>query len=109
MALNHAKAGEIVDVSPLGPQLKNSRTTAIVKTDAFEAVRLVIDAGASIPSHKVAGQITIHCLEGRVEIGLGNRHVVLGPNNWIYLGGGETHSLRGLEDASLLLTILFVK
>lgn len=109
MALKHAKAGEIVDVSPLGPQLKNSRTAAIVKTEAFEAVRLVVGAGTSIPAHKVPGQITLHCLEGRVEIGLANSQVELGPNDWIYLNGGEPHSLHGLEDSSLLLTILFVK
>lgn len=108
MALKHAKAGEIVDLSPLGPQLRASRTAAIVKSDAFEAVRLVVRAGATIPTHKVAGPIMLHCLEGRAVIGFGGAEVELSSGDWLHLEGGEPHSVRGIEDSSLLLTIIFV-
>jgi hypothetical protein len=31
----------------------------------------------------------------------------LAPGQWIYLDGGEKHAVVGVEDSSLLLTILF--
>jgi quercetin dioxygenase-like cupin family protein len=31
----------------------------------------------------------------------------LSAGQWVYLEGGVPHSLRGIEDTSLLLTILF--
>ncbi|HVZ04023.1 cupin domain-containing protein [Hyphomicrobium sp.] len=107
MAINHAKSGEVVDLGPLGENLQNAKTTALVKSDAFEAVRLVVPAGKDIPSHSVSGPITLHCLEGRVVIGLQTTTLELSAGQWIYLNGGESHSLRGVEDASLLLTIIF--
>jgi quercetin dioxygenase-like cupin family protein len=73
---------------------------------AFEAVRLVVRAGTMIPTHKVPGQITILCLEGRAEIGLDGSSLQLTTHEWAYLEGGEPHSVRGIEDCSLLLTIL---
>ena len=109
MALKHAGPGETVDLSPLGEALHEARTEAIVKSKFFEAVRLVVRAGALIPMHRVPGPITLHCIEGRVEIGRsGNVSLELASNQWAYLDGGEPHSVRGIEDASLLLTILFV-
>lgn len=107
MALHHAKAGEIVDLKPLGNDLPNSRTTAIVKSEAFEAVRLVIPAGKELPAHEVSGDITLHCIEGRVALGLPDAALELSAGEWIYLEGGASHSVKGIEDSSLLLTILF--
>ena len=39
MALKHADPGEVVDLRPLGPALKDAKTSALVKSDRFEAVR----------------------------------------------------------------------
>lgn len=107
MALKHAKPREIVDLQPLGSSLKNAKTAAITKSDHFEAIRLIVRAGAEIPSHKVSGNITLHCLEGRIELGLGDSSIELKAHQWVYLDGGEPHSVKGIEDSSLLLTILF--
>lgn len=107
MALHRAKPGEIVDIAPMGAAIADARTSTIIKTDQFEAVRLVVRAGLEIPEHDVPGNITLHCLEGRVELGLENTVLELGPNQWVYLDGGAPHSLKGIEDSSLLLTIVF--
>lgn len=109
MALHHAKAGEVVDLRPLADKLKNAKTAAIIKTQSFEAIRLVVPAGREIPSHDVSGNITLHCLEGCVSLGLAQATIELNAGEWVYLDGGEPHSVKGVEDASLLLTILFDK
>lgn len=107
MALPHAKPREVVDLQPLGSRLRESRTAAIVKEDQFEAVRLVVPAGSEIPSHEVSGSITLHCLEGRVSLGLEQSTVELCAGQWAYLNGGDPHTVKGIEDSSLLLTIIF--
>lgn len=107
MALDHATAGDIVDLSPLGAGLRTTRTHAITKTDQFEAIRLIVPAGKEIPAHEVSGSLTLQCLEGRAVIGLAGSEVEIKAGQWLYLDGGESHTVRGIEDASLLLTIFF--
>ena len=74
---------------------------------SFEAIRLVVLAGQEIPSHQVSGHMTLHCLEGRVSLGLEHSTIELNAGEWVYLAGGEPHSVKGIENSSLLLTILF--
>lgn len=105
MALHHAKPGEVVDLAPMGLGLGQAKTAALVKAHHFEAVRLVVHAGAEIPQHKVSGEITLHCLEGHVELGIESEPIVLKANDWVYLEGGAPHSVKALEDSSVLLTI----
>ena len=92
MALHHAKPGEIVDFAPIGPELREAKTAAIIKTDHSEAVRLIVHAGAEIPQHKVSGEITLHCLQGHVELGIDPRPIVLKSNDW---GGRHTSFGQG--------------
>jgi quercetin dioxygenase-like cupin family protein len=105
MALHHAKPGEIVDLGPLGPRLKDVKTAALIKGDHFEAIRLIVHAGDEIPQHKVSGEITLLCLEGHVELGVDPTPIALRANEWVYLLGGAPHSVKAIEDSSLLLTI----
>jgi hypothetical protein len=41
-----------------------------------------------------------------VELGLHHSTVEMKANEWLFLDGGAPHSVRGLEDSSLLLTII---
>jgi quercetin dioxygenase-like cupin family protein len=107
MAMHHASPEEVFDLAPLGPKLKDARTTAVVKSEAFEVVRLIVHAGTDIKAHQVDGPITLHCLEGRALLGLPETSLELSAGQWVYLEGGVPHSLKGIEDTSLLLTILF--
>ena len=107
MAVHHARAGEIVDLRPLGAELKRARTTAIVKSEMFEAIRLILHAGTDIAAHSVPGAIMLHCLEGHVLLGLTDSTLELSAGEWVYLDGGARHSVKGIEDSTLLLTILF--
>jgi hypothetical protein len=45
MALQHARSGEAVDLSPLGNELRTAKTKALVKSQSFEACRLIVIAG----------------------------------------------------------------
>lgn len=102
MALQHAKPGQVVTLSTS----TSGRSTALVKTDGFEAIRLVIASGAEIPAHRVPGRLTLQCLDGRVEVGLVGQAVTMRAGDWLHLDGGASHSVKGLDDSVLLLTIV---
>lgn len=107
MALHHAQHGEVVHLSALGADGKHAHTTALVKTDTFEAIHLLVHAGVAIPPHRVARQATLQCLRGSVRILLDGTPITLQSGDWMYLDRGEEHGIVGGEDAALLLTILF--
>ncbi len=106
MAVPHAKSGEVNDIRPLGSALAQARTTTLVKTKTLEIIRLVIPSGKDIPGHQAHGEITVQCLEGRISLTAGDATHDLEAGQILYLSGGTPHSLRGIEDASALLTIL---
>jgi quercetin dioxygenase-like cupin family protein len=105
MAIPHAKSGEIIDIRPLGTALAQARTTTLVKTDTLEVLRLVVQAGREIAPHKVDGEITVQCLEGSVGFLIDGNTRVLEAGQMMYLTGGEMHAVRGIQDASVLVTI----
>ena len=104
MALPHAQSGQIIDVSPLGSGLRSAVSTALFKAEDLEVMRLVLLSGKGIPSHKVAGEVTIQCIEGVVEVS-SDEVQTLEAGKMMYLRGDEVHSLRAIEDASMLVTI----
>lgn len=105
MAQPHVASGEVASVRPLGDAIAGARTTALIKSAQLEVVRIVLPAAKSLPEHRVAGEITLQCLEGRVELEIPAGIRVLEAGDWIHLRGGEPHALRATRDASLLLTI----
>lgn len=76
-----------------------AKTAALVKTDAFEAMQLILRSGEEIAEHAVPGFVT---LDGATQ-------VKLSAGEWMYLDRGEKHSVVAHEDSSLLVTIMFEK
>ena len=109
MALPHTQPGEVVDVRPLGSALASSQTATLLRADQVEVRRLVVSAGKEIAEHKAKGEIVVHCLEGRVVYTAFGKTQHLEAGKLLYLPTGEPHSVKGVEDASLLLTILLPK
>lgn len=109
MAIPHANPGELVDVRPLGPLLGSTPTTTLVRAKDVEVIRLVVPAGKEIGEHKAKGELVVQCLEGRVGFTAFGKTQTLEAGKLLYLPTGELHSLKGIENASLLLTILLPK
>jgi quercetin dioxygenase-like cupin family protein len=100
------KPGQVVDARPLGAALAAAKTRTLAKTEELEVLRLVVPAGKVVPEHKAKGAVVLHCLEGRVTCTALGRTQDLEAGQLLYLPGGEPHSVKGVEDASLLMTIL---
>ena len=109
MALPHAHSGQLIDIGAFGDEFATARTTALFKTNEIEVMRLVLPAGKSMPAHKVPGEITVQCLEGKIEFAYDGGSTLLSAGQMLYLAGGVEHSLLGLEDASVLVTVVLRK
>ena len=105
MAKHHAAAGEVMKISPISES--GIKTSALVKADSFEAIHLVLRAGEHIPDHKIGGSISLYCIEGDATIDTPDGERLLCAGYWLYLGPGTPHAVRGITDASLILTVFF--
>jgi quercetin dioxygenase-like cupin family protein len=106
MSIHHALSGELISIRPLGSALETARSSTLYKTQHLELFRMVLLAGKEIPEHQVLGELTVQCLEGSVEFSIGSTHDVMRPGDLKCLAGGIPHSLRAIEDCSVLVTLL---
>ena len=102
MAIPHAQSGQVIDVRPLGPLLTNERTVALFKTDDLEVMRLVLTAGKSLPPHKVAGETTIQCIEGKIDVTLNGDSRILEAGHLIYLARDVVHGVVAIDRKSVV-------
>lgn len=105
MAQPHVQSGQVVSVRALGAGLTGARTTALLKAEQLEVVRVVLPQGATLREHQTPGEITVQCLEGRIEFTTPAAKQVLDAGDFIHLRAGEPHALRALLDSSALVTI----
>lgn len=105
MAIPHARSGQIVDILGADGSLPTAKSYAVFKSEQLEVLRVVLPAGKAFPPHRVAGETTVQCLEGRIDFSVDGVSQVLRAGQLMYLEGGVTHGLVGLEDSSALVTI----
>jgi quercetin dioxygenase-like cupin family protein len=108
MAISHAQPGEVVDLV-LGKKLAGAATTALVKTDDVEVIRLVSPAGKEIARHQARGEAVIQCLEGRLTLTLAEGSCELTAGQMVWLKAGQPHAVAAIENTSLLLTIVLTQ
>lgn len=106
MAIHHAQSGERIDIRPFGSAITTARTTALYKTRHLEVFRIVLLAGKEMPMHDVVGELTVQCLEGSFEFSIGSTRELMQPGDLKCLAGGIPHSLKAIEDCSVLVTLL---
>ena len=105
MALPHAQFGQVVSVHPLGEHLPEATSIAIFKARQLEVIRVVLPAGKSMKEHQTPGEATVQCIEGVVAFSSEQGIQQLHPGDFVHLAPRALHSLKALEDASLLVTL----
>ena len=105
MALTHASSGEPIDVRPFGAELIHQKTHALFKSDELEVLRLILLTGKSLPPHKVPGEITVQCVEGKIDVQADGASHVLTAGQLLFLSGNVEHAVFAIEDSSALVTI----
>lgn len=108
MAIPHAAPGIPVDLQPQGEVLSEARTNALVKNEAFEAIRVVIPEGHEVcHNHRVEGPLTVFCLKGQIAFTADGDTRNVREGHWLFLPGGVPHTIVGVEDSVILLTVMF--
>jgi quercetin dioxygenase-like cupin family protein len=105
MAIDHAQPGEAITLCPPAAAVPEAVSTALFKSADLEVMRLVLRAGKALPPHAVPGDITVQCLQGRLDVTTDRGSHVLAPGQLLYLPGGVRHGVVALDDACALVTI----
>lgn len=100
MAIQHAQPGDVIQLNQ-----DKSLTTTLLKTDRVQLIRLVVAAGKEIPEHSAPGDLIMQCLEGAVSVTGGGKTHQLRAGEAICFEAHAPHSVQGIEDAVLLLTL----
>lgn len=108
MAIPHAAPGVPLDLRSESEPLTEAKSKALVKNEAFEAIRVVVPKGHEVcRNHEVSGPITVQCLQGQIAFTANGETRAVPEGHWLYLPGGAPHTIVGVEDSLILLTILF--
>ncbi|QPF72824.1 cupin [Roseateles sp. DAIF2] len=106
MALTHANHGQLIDLKPLADGSTDSPSTSLIKTDQLQLLHVVLHAGQRLPEHKVAGELSLQCLAGRVRLIMPGTELPLAAGQLTVLRGGEPHAVLAEQDSCLLLTLI---
>jgi quercetin dioxygenase-like cupin family protein len=109
MAIHHANPAEVIHLQPLGSKIGETKTYTLFKTEAMEAIRLVMPHGKKLAEHQAPGEITVHCLEGCVSFTAYGTEQKLSAGDMLYLAASEPHAVEAIQDSSILVTIIFSK
>jgi nucleotide-binding universal stress UspA family protein/quercetin dioxygenase-like cupin family protein len=101
-----AGPGELIDVRPLGGGLPQAHTRRLVQAAAVEVTRVIVRPGQELHGHLSRGDVLVHCLEGRVNLTALGKTQILEGGTLVHVPACEPHVIKGIAEASLLLTTL---
>ncbi|ACY33545.1 cupin domain-containing protein [Comamonas sp. Z1] len=97
---------QALDVAPYGARLPAAHSSVLFKAEDLEVIRVVLRSGQSLPPHRVPGSVSLQCLEGRLEVLIGQTVHELGPKQLMHLPANMPHAVRAMEDSSAIATIV---
>ena len=78
----------------------------LIKTPQLSVVLVAVREGGELSEHTAEGPITIHVLDGCIDLYVLGRRQTLGAGMLMSLGGGIPHSVASAEGGLFLLTVL---
>lgn len=104
MATDQIESGKSVHIAGNQQTMSELPTGRVFGGKTFDVYRMAFPAGKEIPEHDAPGEITVQCLEGRLEFTAGNQTVVMTPGSLLYLDATVRHALKAIEDSAVLVT-----
>lgn len=87
------------------PARDGHRQITLFHRDPVTQVLFAFDEGGILPEHSARGLVTIHTLEGRLEVGADGKRHDLPAGHVLILDPGVPHDVRALERSAMLLTV----
>lgn len=105
-SLSFSLAREIQTVrDELSPARERIART-LVKEGPLRVTLVGLNAGGTLRAHKADGPISVHVLEGAIELTAGDTATPLGAGELFVLGPGITHSVASAAGGMFLLTVV---
>lgn len=100
---------DVLDAAPAPRETGDRPAVArLAAEDGVELIAFTFRPGQSLPEHRAAHPITVQCLSGRLDFGVGDERAELVPGRILHLQAGVTHRVDcpGPEASVLLLSML---
>ena len=97
--------GELEELHREPQWMTGHNAKTLVKFDTLRIVLTALKAGSHIPPHQTAGRISIHTVQGRIQVRAEGRTFTLHAGRLLALDQGVRHDVEALEDSAFLLTI----
>lgn len=91
--------------APRVPSVGTPKPRVLFSSPECRLVALDLGAGDELPDHHVRERAVVHVVSGRVAIDAAGETVECAAGTLVTFDPGERHSVRGLEDAQLLLML----
>jgi quercetin dioxygenase-like cupin family protein len=86
-------------------QVEQDRTVILLKTDSLRLIFRALSAGATLPTHKAPGPITVQVLDGHIEFTAGAQTKPVRKGEVLALESGVPHSVKALSHSAILITV----
>ena len=100
-----------VDLGEAAAQLRRSehrqarQSLTLARGSGLSVVLMHLQAGGSLGEHAASGPTTIHVLDGRARLALGDELLDAPAGRLIAFDGGVRHAVEAVVDSTLLLTV----
>lgn len=104
---------QLIDLASLAADLRaephapvsGHRQIAVVREGPVTVIFFLFDADGHLKEHRTEGEVTIHVLSGRLEIGVDDERHELTAGQLLALAPSVAHSVRALAESQMLLTV----
>jgi quercetin dioxygenase-like cupin family protein len=100
---------QVTTIRSLGELRQGREMTVLLESAEVRIIQLVVQAGRDVPIYEAAGVMTLQGLDGHAVVCVRNRWHELRPRQLLYLTANEPFLIHGIDDSSLLLTIVAAK
>ena len=109
MSIPHVKSGQVINLEDRVETIETGHSRALVKTDDFEAMLMLLSNGQALPEHAVTGPFTVQCLRGEARFSINDQPRQLTPGDWLFVDTGLPYAVEAKSDCSLLITVVFAE
>lgn len=87
------------------PSVAGHRQIAVLRHGPVTMILFLFETDGLMKEHRADGVVTIHVLDGRLQVMVGEEHREVGAGELLALAPGLTHSVRALLPSEMLLTV----
>ena len=96
---------QVIDLRVAEGPLTRVHSEPVLNSGLLKVVRSELPQGEEIPLHSISESSTLHCLSGKLTVGLVQEEVELTANHMIFLDAHQPHVVKAQTDAVLLRTM----